>query len=317
MNTESTHAPLQGRGFKNIAVWFKAMRAHFLQASILPVVLGSVLAYRDGRFSWELFWLIVLAIGAIQMGTNLANDYFDHLSGADERNPYPTRFSGGSRVIQEGLISPRGIFTAAMISYAVAVLLGLYLTSRSGWGLLWFGVLGVGLSFFYTAPPLKLGYRGWGEVLVGILLGPMAVLGAYYVYTGTVTAQAFILSLPIGFLVSGILYINQFPDAESDGASGKLHWIARIGRKRAVGGYLAIIGATYLSILFSVFFGILPAWSLIALISLPLAVQAVRILRRAYDRPQELLPAMGLTIGTHLSVGLLLFIGLMLDYWVR
>ncbi len=301
---------------KQIALWLRAMRVPFLQASILPVVLGSALAYRDGGFSFGLFWVMVVAMGAINIGTNLSNDYFDHLSGADERTLFPTQFSGGSRMIQEGHILPEAIFIAAMIFYAVAIILGLYLTFQSDWGLLVFGVLGVSLSFFYTAPPLKLGYRGWGEPLVGLLLGPLAVLGTYYVYTRTLTDQALFLSLPIGFLVTAILYINQFPDAESDAASGKLHWIARMGRERAVGGYLTILGMAYLSIFLPVVFGILPAWTLLALLSLPLSVQAARILSRFYDQPQELVPAMGLTIGTHLSVGLLLLAGLLLDYWM-
>jgi 1,4-dihydroxy-2-naphthoate polyprenyltransferase len=300
---------------KQVAIWLRAMRIPFLQASILPVVLGSALAYRDGGFSWGFFWFMVLAMGAINIGTNLTNDYFDHVSGADERNPHPTRFSGGSRVIQQGLIAPRAIFAAAVISYSVAILVGLYLTFQSDWGLLVFGILGVTLSFFYTAPPLKLGYRGWGEPLVGILLGPLAVMGAYYLYTRTITSQAFFLSLPVGFLVTGILYINQFPDVESDAASGKFHLIARMGRERAIRGYLAILGAAYLSLLLPVVFGVLPPWTLVAFMSLPFALRGSRILQRSHDQIHKLLPAMGLSITTHLSVGLLLVIGLLLDHW--
>jgi 1,4-dihydroxy-2-naphthoate octaprenyltransferase len=180
--------------------------------------------------------------------------------------------------------------------------------------LLWFGFFGVILSFFYTAPPLKLGYRGWGEFLVGVLLGPLAVMGAYYVYTRTLTPQVFLLSLPIGFLVSAILYINEFPDMESDSAVGKLHWIGRLGRQRAVKGYYLLVGAAYLSILLSVLSGISPAWSLLPFLTLPLAIHAGRILRRSYNRIPDLIPAMGLTIVIHLSVGLLLFVGLILDH---
>ena len=300
---------------EQITIWLQAMRLPFLQASILPVVLGSALAYRDGGFSWGLFWVMVVAMGAINIGTNLTNDYYDHLSGADDRNPHPTRFSGGSRVIQEGLISPGVIFITALISYAVAIVLGLYLTVQSGWVLLLFGILGVTLSFSYTAPPLKLGYRGWGEPLVGILLGPLAVMGAYYVFTRTITPQAFFLSLPLGFLVMGILYINQFPDAELDAISGKLHWVARMGRRRAVAVYFVILGAAYLNIVLPGLFGLLPAWTLLALLTLPFAVRAAIILQRSYDRLEELLPAMGLTIRIHLSVGFLLFLGLLLDHW--
>jgi 1,4-dihydroxy-2-naphthoate octaprenyltransferase len=295
-----------------IALWLRAVRAPFLQASILPVVLGSALAYRDGTFSWGLFGAIAVAIAAINIGTNLSNDYFDHRSGADERNSQPTPFSGGSRVIQDGRISSENVFIGAMISYAIAIAFGLYLTFRSDWSLLLFGISGILLSYFYTAPPLKLGYRGWGEPLVGILLGPLAITGTYYVYSLTLTSQAFFLSLPIGFLVAAILYINQFPDADSDAAAGKRHWIARMGRKRAVKGYFAILGAAYLSILIPVLFGLLPVWTLAALATIPLAVRAGRILHRSYDQPQHLVPAMGLTVGTHLAVGLLQIIGLLL-----
>jgi 1,4-dihydroxy-2-naphthoate octaprenyltransferase len=286
------------------------MRIPFLQASILPVVLGSALAYRDGRFSWELLWLMLAAMAAINIGTNLTNDYYDHRSGADERNRHPTRFSGGSRVIQQGLLPPKAILTAGLISYGLAVALGLLLVWRTRLELLWFGVPGVVLSFFYTAAPLRLGYRGWGELLAGILLGPGAVMGAYFVHTGAVTTPAFALSLPMGFLVSGILYINQFPDAESDAAAGKLHLVARIGTDRAVGGYLVIMTAAFMSIPLSVAFGMLPPWTLLALLSLPAAVRAIWMLGRWYDQPARLVPAMGLTVGTHLAVGLLLWMGL-------
>lgn len=300
---------------KRVALWLRAMRIPFLQATILPVVLGSALAYRDGRFSWDLFGVMAVAMGAMNIGTNLSNDYFDHLSGADERNRRPTPFSGGSRVIQQGLIPPEAIFIAAMTSYALAILLGFYLVLRSDWRLLLFGISGILVSYFYTAPPLKLGYRGWGEPLVGFLLGPLAVTGTYYVYSLVLSGPAFFLSLPLGFLVTGILYINQFPDAESDAAAGKRHWIARLGRKRAVKGYFGILGAAYLSIILPVLFGILPAWTLLSLASLPLAVRAGWILSRSYNRTQELIPAMGLTLGTHLAVGLLLVVGLLLDAW--
>lgn len=300
---------------KPIALWIRAMRIPFLQATILPVVLGSALAHRDGSFSWDLFGVMVVAMGAMNIGTNLSNDYFDHRSGADDRNPHPTPFSGGSRVIQEGRISPETVFIAAIISYAIAILFGLYLSLRSDWRLLLFGISGLGLSYFYTAPPLKLGYRGWGEPLVGTLLGPLAVMGSYYVYSRTLTAQAFLISLPLGFLVAAILCINQFPDLESDASAGKRHWVVRMGRKRAVRAYDAILGAAYLSILIPGGLGLVPVWTLLALLSLPLALRAVWILSRYFDQSQRLIPAMGLTIGTHLAVGLLQIIGLLLEPW--
>lgn len=294
-----------------ITLWLRAMRARFLQASILPVVLGSVLAYRDGGFSWMLFGVSVAAMAALNIGTNLTNDLYDHLSGADARNPFPTRFSGGSRVIQNGLLPPEAIGAAAKTAYLVGILLGLYLAYRGGWPVAVFGATGVALSYFYTAPPLRLGYRGWGEPLVGILLGPLAVMGAYYVQARAITEQAFFLSLPLGFLVTAILYINQFPDADPDAAAGKRHWVARLGKQRAVKGYPILLGCAYGSLLLAVARGILPFETLWALATAPFAVWAAWILRQAYDTPRELLPAMGMTIAIHLVVGLLLILALL------
>ncbi len=294
-----------------ITLWLRAMRARFLQASILPVALGSALAYRDGRFSWEIFGIMALAMAALNIGTNLTNDLYDHLSGADARNPFPTRFSGGSRVIQNGLLPPEAIGAAAKTAYLVGILLGLYLAYRTDGWVLAFGATGAVLSYFYTAPPLRLGYHGWGEPLVGMLLGPLAVMGAYYVHARAITEQAFFLSLPLGFLVTAILYINQFPDAGADAAAGKRHWVARFGRERAVKGYPILVGSAYGSLLLAVAWGILPFETLWALATAPFAVWATWILRHGYDRPGDLLPAMGMTIGIHLAVGLLLILALL------
>lgn len=303
----------RAKGIPAAALWLRAARAQFLQASLLPVGVGSALAYRDGLFSWGWFWAAAASVGMIQIGTNLANDYFDHRSGADERNRHPTPFSGGSRVIQEGLLSPGAIFRGAMIAYALGAVIGLALAARAGWGLIGFGLAGVVLSYFYTAPPLKLGYRGFGEVLVGILLGPLAVGGAYYLFAGRVGLQALAASLPIGFLVAEILFINQVPDAESDAASGKRHWVVRAGRGRAARGYFMIAAGAYASLLAAVLSGLLPAWTLLGMAPLPLVASAGRILIRNNTRQDDLIRAMGMTIVAHLLTGLLMILGLAME----
>ncbi len=297
-------------------VWLRAMRIQFLQASVLPVLLGAALGYHEASRFWETLGIMIVAIAAVNIGTNLANDYYDHRSGADEGNRDPTPFSGGSRVIQERLIPPSQVLRASILFYALGAVLGLVLTWIAGWGLLLFGVFGIVLSYFYTAPPLKLGYRGMGEVLVGILLGPVSVLGAYYVYTRRIGMDALALSLPVGLLVAAILYINQFPDAASDAAAGKRHWVVRLGKPRGVKVYILIVFMAYLSITLSAVSGLLPAWTLLSLVTLPVAIRASRILCRSYERTTQMLPAMGLTITLHLSVGLLLLAGLILDGWL-
>lgn len=294
-------------------VWLRAMRIQFLQASLVPVGVGSALAWREGTLSWTLFIGAVLAIAAINIGANLANDYYDHRSGADERNRTPTPFSGGSRVIQEGLLTARQVLIGSIVAFASAVVIGTGLMFSDRPHLLGFGVAGIALGIFYTAPPLKLGYRGWGEGLVGFLLGPLAVTGAYYLQTKEVTPEAVALSLPVGFLVSAILYVNQFPDAESDGQAGKMHWVARLGPDRAVPGYWSLLGAAYLSLFFAVLGGFASPWILLTWATLPLAVGAARSLRRVHDRPAAVVPVMAMTILLHLSVGMLIVAALIVE----
>lgn len=165
-------------------VWLKAMRAPFFQAVIIPSLLGTVIAWsKAGIFHPGYFVLATLGVVFVNAGTNLANDYFDHQSRADDINKEVTPFSGGSRVIQEGLLPPRWVYLASLVFLGLASLIGLYLTYMRGLAILVIGMIGVGSGYFYPASPIKVGYRGWGELLAGINCGPLVVLGAYYVQT--------------------------------------------------------------------------------------------------------------------------------------
>ncbi|MHC4778484.1 MAG: prenyltransferase, partial [Planctomycetota bacterium] len=157
-----------------VGLWIKAMRAPFFQASFIPVAVGSAVAsFQTGSIDWLLAVLAGLGTAAVNGGTNLMNDYFDHVSGNDEAIKTPTPFSGGSRVIQEGILTPRAVFIGGAVSYLVAAAIGAYLLWHCGPWILAFGTVGAIFSFFYTAPPLKIGYRGAGELLTGFLLGPL------------------------------------------------------------------------------------------------------------------------------------------------
>lgn len=301
---------------KKIALWTRAMRAPFFQAAIIPVLVGTAVAYHDGVFSWVLFLLTLVANAAVNAGTNLTNDYFDHLSQDDVINKNMTPFSGGSRVIQEGLLSPRAVLTGAFVSYSLAFVIALYLTLTRGWLVMGIGLTGIILSYFYTATPLKFGYRGVGEALVGILLGPMAVLGAYYVQIQHLSWNALMASIPIGFLVAGILFINEFPDYEADKAVGKNHLIVLLGKARAVTGYIVILTGIYLSIIIPTILRLTPWFTLGALITLPMAGKAAMVARKNYDDPKAIVPAMASQIKLHLLVGVLLSLGFLIDKWV-
>ncbi|MHC4598263.1 MAG: 1,4-dihydroxy-2-naphthoate octaprenyltransferase [Planctomycetota bacterium] len=290
-----------------VALWAKAIRAPFFQASFIPVAVGTAVAYFiTGSLDWLLAVFAGLGTAAVNGGTNLMNDYYDHHSGNDEAIKTPTPFSGGSRMIQDGVLSPRAVFLGGLVSYAVAVAIGAYLLYRCGPWILALGGVGAFMSFFYTAPPLRIGYRGAGEVLTGILLGPLAVEGAYFVQTGAFSWIALCASLPVGLLVAGILFVNQFPDFEGDRAVGKRHLVVLLGTSTASKIFALLLLGVYVSIAVPTLLEVAPRWGFLGLVSAPLALfVAVKVLR-THDQPTRLVGAQAGTILLHLATGVVL-----------
>lgn len=183
--------------------FFLATRLPFLTATFVPVLLGVAIAAKDGAFSWWLAVLTLIGGAAVHIGLNVANDVFDALSGADGANVNPTQFSGGSRVIQYGLLSVGQMALLSAAAYAVGIALGLMLVLvRGSLELLVIGALGVALSIWYTAPPIRLVHRGLGELAVAAGFGPLMVLGAYVVQTKALSLEAFIASIPVAILIA-------------------------------------------------------------------------------------------------------------------
>ncbi|MFH1854709.1 MAG: 1,4-dihydroxy-2-naphthoate octaprenyltransferase [Candidatus Omnitrophota bacterium] len=298
-----------------IKPWLKAIRAPFFTATIIPVILGSVIAWHDtGSFAWIRFWLTMIGILLIHTGTNLANDYFDHLSGCDKANTTPTPFSGGSRVIQEGLIAPKKILYASLASFILGSVIGIYLNYLCKGNLVFIlGLAGVFLGFFYTAKPFHIGYGSLGELAVGAGFGPLVVMGSYYVQTETLSPRIFFISIPIGILIALVLFINEFPDYSADRSVGKKTLVVSLGKKRAIVLYQALLTSVYFITVSLIIFRFLPAMSLIVFFSAPLAIKALVVSGKNFDKVYELLPANALTIGLHSLIGLLLSAGILLD----
>ncbi len=299
-------------GFK---IWLKAIRAPFFTATVVPVILGAVVAWHQtGLFNWGYFWLTLIGIVFIHAGTNLNNDYFDHTSGNDAGNKAPTPFSGGSRVIQDKLVKPRKVLYAALTFFALGGLIGLYLNYIfPGNIILVLGVIGVALGFFYTADPLRIGYTGFGELTVSLGFGPLVVLGSYYVQARSLSWAPLWASIPVSMLIALVLYINEFPDYEADKKVNKRTLVVIWGKRKAIKGYFLLLGSTYLFIVLATFLQIFPWFTLIALVTLPLALKAVRVAKANFGEPYKLLPANAATIGLHSLVGLLLAVGYILD----
>jgi 1,4-dihydroxy-2-naphthoate octaprenyltransferase len=174
------------------------------------------------------------------------------------------------------------------------------------------GVIGVALSVFYTAPPLRLVHRGLGEVTTAIGFGPLMVLGAYVVQTGTLSWEAFVASVPVAILVALILYVNEIPDRTSDASVGKRTLPVRFSADVITTLFLLSVIAAFSTVAVGVIFGLLPWPTLLALLALPLALSVHRGIRVSYGDPYALMATMGKNVQVHLLTGVLLFAGYMI-----
>lgn len=303
------------RFLQSVIFWFKASRPEFLTGSVMPCLVGGSLAYHaTGQLLWGHFLLTLLALMLLHSAANLANDYYDHVSGNDWVNEEFVRpFTGGSRLIQQGKVEAIHILWASLICLSTGALIGAYLVWTRGWPILALGVIGGLSGFFYTAKPLQLGYRGLGEIFIGLDFGVLPVLGTYYVQVQHFSGAALAASLPVAFLIMAVLWINQFQDFAADKAVNKLHWVVRLGRRRASYVYVGMLAAANLSLILGVLTGALPIWAAVVLITLPLSILAGKTALQFYDDLPRLLPANTATIPLHLLTGLLLSIGVVVD----
>lgn len=306
------------RGSK-VKIWLAEIRAPFFTATVVPILLGATIAWaRTGSFHWGYFLLAMAGGLLLHTGTNVANDYYDHLSGTDDRNVEFVRpFTGGSRMIQEGILTPTEVLSGALISFALAAVVGLFLTYVRGPLIVLLGIIGIFSGFFYTAPPLNLVSRGIGEFFIGLNFGLLMTVGSYFVQTGSLAWEPAVASIPVALLITAVLYINEFQDAPADASAGKDHWVVRLGRKRAAWGYFFLILLTYLSIFLAAVLGATSPFTLIALATLPVAIRAVGVARAHYDEYLKLVPANAATVFMHLLTGLLLSAGYLLDKALR
>jgi 1,4-dihydroxy-2-naphthoate octaprenyltransferase len=286
----------------------RTTRLPFLTATIVPVTLGILIAASHGLFDPIAALLTIIGACFVQLGLNVANDVFDTMSGADDANVTPTQFSGGSRVIQYGLVSLRQMATLSTVFYVLAGIIGLILLATHGsTALLVIGVVGFIVSLGYTAPPLKFVYRGLGEIAVALGFGPLMLLGAYVVQTGGALAwEPFVASIPVALLVALILYVNEIPDRRGDARAGKRTLPVRFSETTVIAGYNVAVVAAYVVLVAGVVVGVLPIPVLLMLLTIPLALKVSRGLAPNYENPYGLMAIMGTNVQLHLRAGLLL-----------
>ncbi|MFA5110272.1 MAG: prenyltransferase [Desulfobaccales bacterium] len=298
-------------------VYVRAVRLPFLTGSVLPVAAATALAYlTEHTWNFLLFVLTAVGVAALQMGANLINDYYDSF-GSDPLNLNVTPFSGGSRVIQEGRMSPGQVRTLAYLLFALGVGCGLVLIFQGRPWVALVGLLGLGAALCYSASPVQLMSGGLGESLIFLAFGPLLTWGAYYVQTGKFSLVGAMVSLPLAFLITAIIWINEFPDFEADMAAAKRHLVARLGLRLSRWVYAALMLAPFASLVFLIEIFHLPDLIIAGLLTLPLAARAVRLVFRAAPTDPEFVTAQALTIQTHFFTGLTLTMALLYAAWWR
>jgi 1,4-dihydroxy-2-naphthoate polyprenyltransferase len=289
-----------------VKLWLVAARPRTLPAAVAPVLVGTALAIGQGTFRPLAFACALLGSIFIQIGTNLSNDYSDARRGADTEDRL-----GPVRVTAGGLMPPRTVLLGTYVAFGIAVLAGVYLIAIAGWELLLVGAASILAGVLYTGGPRPYGYEGLGEVFVFLFFGVVAVVGSYFVQTEDLRWEAFALSVPVGLLAAGILLVNNIRDADTDRRAGKKTLAVRLGRAGARRLFVGCIVLAYLAVPVVAIAGrdISPL-VLLALLSLPLAIPLVRVVRERTDGPalNEALARTGMLLALF---SLLLAIGLL------
>ncbi len=301
--------------FQNpVARYFAATRPAFLTASLMACLVGLANAWHaDLVFDIPLALITLLFALLAHAGVNVLNDYYDALNGTDAQNTdriFP--FTGGSRFIQNGVLTPAQTRNYGFTLMACVAAAGLWLMARSAPQLMYVGIAGLFIGWAYSAPPFRLNSRGLGELCVAAGFLSITVGTDFVQRKGFATAP-FIAGLSYALLVANLLYINQFPDRSADTAAGKLHWVARLQIHQARWGYVLIVALANIWLLVSVLLGWLPLLSLLALLALPLSMKAARLLLRHAAQPQQLGDAIKATIGAMMVHGALLSLSLIIS----
>lgn len=295
------------------AGWWRAARFHFVPPSFLPAALGAFAAWAaSGALDLRLYLVVLLAVTFNHVALNMTDDYFDYLHSVDrargrEKNPY----SGGSGLLTSGQIAPSRMLAAFCALYGLTIAAGLYLTAIRGWPVFFFGLFGMACAFFYTAPPLRYGYHGLGELSQLVNFSLTIGLGSYYVQARTLSWEAAAAVLPLGLMMFAMITVNEIPDEPGDREGGKGTLVVRLGPRAGVRLYAAAMAAAYLIVLAAPLAGLASRWAWLGLATLPWFLQVLRVLARHYRDPAAMAPANLLTIRIHNLTGLLLVGGLL------
>ena len=291
----------------SLTSWLWAIRPFTLPASIVPVLVGTALAFRDGYFDGWRFVLTLLGSVLVQVGTNLVDEYTDH-----EKAGGQGKLLAPYKVIALGLLSPRAVRAGAILSFGLATGIGFSLVLSTHWALLLFCAASLAVAYGYSAGPIPLGDVGLGQPLVFMFMGLLMVIATYYVQTITLTIQALLAALPVACLVTAILVVNDLRDVEEDRQTGKITPVSRFGVRFGLGTFLLLVAGAYLSLLLWVVARPALFPMLLVLLALPQAYSTTRLLWSGETRA-TLNQALRGSAQLHLQFGVLLALGLVLS----
>ena len=261
-----------------IKLFPRASRFPFLVGSLIPVGIATALAYTEqGVFSILRLLLVAVVMSCAHLAVNFFNDYFDYRYGVDPPHP-PRPFSGGSQVIQEGLQSPVEFLGQALVMTSLALAATIGLTLLSGPAVLAFTAVGAFLGYFYSARPLLLSWRGFGELTAGLCFGPLVMAGTYYVQVRDFSPAGLLLSLVPGALIAAVLFINQYPDRDTDRLAGKRTLIVQLGPRQALPVLYLLLAIGFLPLALESFLPLIASKGYLALLGLFPAVLAAGLL---------------------------------------
>lgn len=290
-----------------LKIWFLETRPQFLLLSVVLAFLGTCIAWYDGFFHLGYALLAFIGLLLAHISVNVLNDYFDYRSGIDlatKRTP----FSGGSGILPAALLKPRQVYWLGLGSFLLVIPIGVYFVLARGWLLLPLLLIAAICVLLYTPTILKL---RWPEWVPGLGLGALPILGVYFVQTSVYTLPVLIASIPSGILVHNLLLLNEFPDVEADKKAGRKTLPITMGKEKAGIVYSVLTIIVYLWIIGGVVVGQMPTFSLIALLTLPFAIKAIRGALKHQDM-SRLVPAMANNVLVVLLTQLLLGIGYIL-----
>ncbi|SIT85835.1 1,4-dihydroxy-2-naphthoate polyprenyltransferase [Edaphobacillus lindanitolerans] len=290
-------------------VWWQLTRPHTLTASFVPVLLGTLIAFRETAIDPVLFILMMLATLFLQAATNMFNEYYDFRRGLDTEHSVGI----GGAIVRNG-VRPQTVLGIALGLYLAAAVMGLYIAAHSSWMLLAVGGVAMAIGYLYTGGPYPIAYTPLGELFSGVVMGMAIVLISYFIQTGHVSGFALALSIPSMILVAAIMMSNNIRDLEGDKESGRKTVAILAGRSNAVTILAVFFIVSYAWIIGMVLFGKLTPLALLVLLSIPKPAAAIKTFRKELV-PLKVMPAMKATAQTNTFFGLLLCIALFIEHW--